>query len=66
MDSSHCKKFFIYHSDNDPYVSLGNGRALARNLGARLTLIPNAGHFNKNAGYTTFKKLFEDIKKEIQ
>ena len=63
---SHCRKFFIYHSDNDPYVSLGNGRELARNLGAKLIFIPNAGHFNKSAGYTTFEKLFEDIKKEIQ
>ena len=62
---NNCKKFFIYHSDNDPYVSLGNGKELAKNLGTKLIFISNAGHFNKNAGYITFEKLFEDIKKEI-
>ncbi|MBI2655033.1 serine hydrolase family protein [Candidatus Woesearchaeota archaeon] len=62
---NNCKKFFIYHSDNDPYVSLGNGKELAKNLVAKLICIPNAGHFNKRAGYTAFEKLFEDIKKEL-
>lgn len=60
-----CRKFFVYHSDNDPYVSLGNGKELAKNLGTKLIFIPNAGHFNTSAGYTSFEKLFKDIKKEI-
>ena len=61
----HCKKFFIFHSDNDPFVSLGNGRKLAEKLGTDLTFIPNAGHFNKSSGYTTFDLLLEKIRNEL-
>ena len=56
-------QFSVYHSDNDPYVSLGNGEELARQLGVDLTFIPNAGHINAESGYTKFLKLLEDIKK---
>jgi len=51
----------IYHSDNDPYVPLENGKLLAEKLGVTLTFIPNAGHFNEAAGYTTFPELWEDV-----
>ncbi|HLC61011.1 MAG TPA: alpha/beta hydrolase [Candidatus Nanoarchaeia archaeon] len=62
---SHCGKFFIYHSDNDPYVSLVNGKELAKNLDTELIFVPNAGHFNKLAGYARFDMLLERIKKEL-
>ena len=62
---SHCRKFFVFHSDSDPFVSLGNGKELAKNLGTKLILIPNAGHFNKSAGYAKFDVLLEKIKKEL-
>lgn len=55
--------FFVYHSDNDPYVSLGNGKELAKNLGVPLTFIPNAGHLNAESGYTRFDRLLMDVKK---
>jgi predicted alpha/beta hydrolase family esterase len=55
------KNFIVYHSDNDPYVSLENGKELAKNLGVKLTFVPNAGHFNKQAGYTTFEDLLYSI-----
>ena len=56
-----AKHFDVFQSDNDPYVSLGNGEQLAKNLGVELTFIPNAGHFNKIAGYLSFPKLLEKI-----
>ncbi len=59
---SNAKHFTVYHSDNDPYVSLGNGEHLAKELGVKLTFIPNAGHFNTKAGYTSFPDLLEKIK----
>jgi len=59
---ANAKHFTIYHSDNDPYVSLGNGEHLAKELGVELTFIPNAGHFNAKAGYTSFPDLLEKIK----
>lgn len=60
-----CKKFQVYHSDNDPYVPLSCGDKLAKLLGVKLIVIPNAGHFNAKAGYTKFERLLEEIKKEL-
>ena len=50
--------FSVFHSDNDPYVGLENGKELASNLGIELSFIPNAGHFNAKAGYVKFEKLW--------
>jgi len=60
---SNSKHFDVFQSDNDPYVSLGNGKQLAKELGVELTFIPNAGHFNKSSGYLTFPDLLEKIRK---
>lgn len=57
--------FSVYHSDNDPYVSLGNGETLAKQLGVDLTFIPNAGHINAESGYKKFNQILEDIKKVL-
>lgn len=54
--------FLVFQSDNDPYVSLGNGEELAKNLNVQLSFVPNAGHFNKRAGYTKFELLLEKLK----
>lgn len=58
---TNANHFEVYHSDNDPYVSLGNGEQLAQNLGVNLNIIPNSGHFNAAAGYTEFPRLLEDV-----
>ena len=63
---SHCGKFLVYHSDDDPYVSPKNGKILADRLNIKLIFIPYAGHFNRNSGYAKFELLFEAIKNEIQ
>jgi hypothetical protein len=36
----------LKNSDDDPYVSLGNGELLARSVSVPLTFIPRSGHFN--------------------
>ena len=59
---ANAKHFTVYQSDDDPYVGLDNGKELAKNLGVELTFIPNAGHFNKRAGYTQFPDLLEKVK----
>jgi len=61
-----CKKFFIYSSDNDPYVPLEKGKELANNLDSELVIVNNAGHFNTEAGYAKFPLLLEDIKNLIE
>lgn len=57
-----ARHFKVYHSDNDPYVSLGNGEELAKQVGVTLTFIPNAGHLNAESDYETFDELLADIK----
>jgi len=58
---SNSKNFIVYHSDSDPLVSLGNGEQLAKKLGVNLTFVPNAGHFNAKAGYTSFENLLAKL-----
>ena len=57
-----CKHFFVFHSDNDPYVPLEEAKKLAKNLGVDVILIHGAGHFNKNSGYVKFELLLDRIK----
>lgn len=61
-----AKYFAVYHSDTDPYVSLGNGEELAKKLGVKVTFIPDAGHINAEAGYTKFERLLEDVGKVFE
>ncbi len=60
-----CKYFFVYHSDNDPYVPLPMGRELAEKLNSKLKIVKDAGHFNESSGYKKFEILLNDIKKVI-
>ncbi len=57
-----CQKFFVFHSDNDPYVSLGNGKELSKQLDTELIFVSGCGHFNKAAGFDKFDLLLEKIK----
>ena len=60
-----CNNFFIYSSDNDPYVPIEKSEELANKLESKVRLVKSAGHFNQKAGYLQFKILLEDIKKEL-
>jgi predicted alpha/beta hydrolase family esterase len=60
---TNSKHFEVFQSDDDPYVDLANGEELAKHLGINLNFIPNAGHFNKKAGYTEFPQLLEKLEK---
>lgn len=57
-----CQKFFIYGSDNDPYVKMSQESFVAEKTGGIFKVIPHAGHINESAGYKEFKELYEDIK----
>lgn len=57
-----AKKFIVFHSDNDPYVCMANGEQLAKELGIKLTFIPQAGHINAESGFTEFPALFNALK----
>ncbi len=58
---SNSKDFVVYQSDNDPYVGLEDGEQLAENLRVALSYVPNAGHFNKKAGYLKFDQLRDKV-----
>ena len=57
-------QFFVYASDNDPYVPLKNSQEVAGLLGVKLTLVSGAGHFNlsSNPQNREFSKLLQDIR----
>ena len=55
------KNFYIFHSDNDPYVRIEKAQELASHLGVEVSLIEGASHFNTAAGYTKFEALLDAI-----
>ncbi|MBI2550302.1 serine hydrolase family protein [Candidatus Woesearchaeota archaeon] len=57
-----CGRFFVYNSDNDPYVPLERGEELANNLGTELALVKGAEHF----WFKKFPKILDDIRKCCQ
>ena len=59
---NNAQNFLVFQSDTDPFVSMVNGEQLAKNLKTTLTFVPNAGHFNLDAGYTKFDLLLEKLK----
>lgn len=61
--NENCQKFYIFNSDNDPYVKPEKGQELNEKLqNSELITIQGAGHFNETAGYTTFPLLLTKIK----
>lgn len=58
-----CQYFTVFHGDDDPYNSLETAEKRAEELSAELIVIPQGGHLNAAAGYTTFPALLEKIQK---
>jgi predicted alpha/beta hydrolase family esterase len=56
-----ARQFVVFHSDNDPYVSLANGKRLAELLGVDLNFIPHAGHINAESGFTEFPQILDSL-----
>jgi len=65
MIKKNCSHFFVFHSNNDPYVPLKKATDLAQNLGVNIILVQDAGHFNEKAGFTKFDLLLQNIKREL-
>ena len=57
-----CARFFVFHSDNDPYVSMEKASELAGRLGVEPVVVGEAGHFNEKAGYKEFPLLLKKIR----
>lgn len=54
-----CKKFVIFHSQNDPYVQMRHAKVLKERLDGELILVPNGAHFSVNSGGERFKEFPE-------
>ncbi len=61
-----CRSFFVFNSDNDPYIPLEKGRELAKNIGTELILVKGGGHLNLDSGYHRFPLILEKIKENLQ
>lgn len=59
-------KFYIYRSNDDPYVPKEKGKILSKKLKIKEILIPKGGHLNAERGYTKFPQLLKDIREEIK
>ncbi len=60
-----CKRFVLFHSDNDPYVPLEKAQKLGQVLETEPVIVKEAGHFNEESGFVNFPILLEEIKKVI-
>lgn len=60
-----CRKFFVYASDDDPYVPLSHSLEVARNLETETIIIKGAKHFSTESGFTKFPQLLKDIKRQL-
>lgn len=52
---------FVFYGNNDPYVPQTELADLATQLNVSPTIIPNGGHLNTDAGFTTFPELLSTI-----
>jgi len=63
----HCKEFYVYHSDNDPYVPQSKSEFMSKQLGAKkYEIIEGGGHLGASAGFTEFPALFQEIKSKLE
>lgn len=60
-----CEKFYVFHSDNDPYVPLEKARELAKKLDTEIVMVNDAGHFNEASGYIKFDLLLDKINNSL-
>ncbi len=58
-----CEEFVVINAKDDPYVPVEKGLELAKQLKVKPIIYEKGGHFNKDAGYTTFEDLLGMIMK---
>ncbi|MFH1276336.1 MAG: alpha/beta hydrolase [Candidatus Woesearchaeota archaeon] len=61
--NNNCQKFFIFHSNNDPFIKLEIAEKIAENLNTKVILIENGQHLSQKwGGFTQLPILLEEIK----
>ncbi len=56
-----CEKFYIFQSDNDPYIPLWIAEEMAKKLNAELIVEKNGDHLNAPGGFLEYPKLLKKI-----
>lgn len=59
---SHSGSFHVIHGDDDPYVPSTFAHELQEKLNADITIIPNGGHLNESAGFTSLPEVLTYFK----
>ena len=63
--SQKANRFYIYRSNNDPYVPERTGKILAEKLKVTETIIPEGDHLNAESGYVSLTYLLKGLEKEL-
>ncbi|MBI4130739.1 serine hydrolase family protein [Candidatus Roizmanbacteria bacterium] len=58
---SHCKKFIVINSDNDPYIPREIGKELAKKLGVQEIIEHGGSHLNAPGGFLEYPVLLNLI-----
>ncbi|MFH1306277.1 MAG: alpha/beta hydrolase [Candidatus Micrarchaeota archaeon] len=61
-----CKKFYIFHSDNDSHIPLQKAQEFASNLGENIILLKGGEHFQAQSGFEKFDLLLKKIEERIE
>ncbi len=64
---SHCEKCVSMFSGNDPYIPVSDSKIFEKELGSKVIVIPNAGHFTQaNGGYNELHVCLNELLKIIK
>jgi predicted alpha/beta hydrolase family esterase len=55
------KSFFVYGSDNDPYVPLHIVECITNELGVTAVVMERAGHLNADSGFTSLPAILPNL-----
>ena len=59
--SSSAKQALLISSDNDPYMTLTEAKALQKELNIPMKIIENGGHLNSDSGYGAWPWIYEEL-----
>lgn len=58
---THCKDITCFFSTNDQYVSVGEAKIFEKNLGAKIIIEKNKGHFSRGEGIVEVPSVLKAI-----
>lgn len=61
MKKQHVKYIYCISSDNDPYTTTNDAKAMNKRLTGKFILIKDAGHFTEKDGITTIPQLLSHL-----